>query len=359
MPQIINQESAGGRLGSALGTGLGQGLQYLAEHKLNTLLGEKKRKSTLGGLEALGFNPEEAESVSYLSPEIQNQIIKQKIQQPNQEAYAQALQSILGGEPGVPAGIQQQKESSNAFGIPSGLTGEQATKLATLGLQKQQMSEKAKSSAYKETKEERKAILDSAKAARENDMRLARIKELDKKGNLQNPTFYSFMKKVGLDIPSLKSADSQELEKLSNDFLKSAKNVFGSRLTNFDVQTFLSTVPSLAQTKEGRSRVIRNLELFNQGSFAREKALRDILKENKNIPPLDLAEQVEARIQPQLDAIANDFKAGVSQGASGTLEVGTKLSSLPDPSDLPVGTEIKKKDGTKLRNTGSKWEKVS
>ena len=186
-------------------------------------------------------------------------------------------------------------------------------------------------------------------------MRLNRIKELDKKGDLQNPLLYSIMNKMGLDIPALRSADSQELEKLSNDFLKSAKNVFGARLTNFDVETFFKTVPTLSQTKEGRSRVIRNLQLFNEGAVVREKTMREILKEHNNVPPMDLAEQVEERMAPKLDKIAQEFKTGAG---SANFSVGQKLSSLPAPKSFPVGAEIKKKDGTVLRNTGTEWQKV-
>ena len=225
-----------------------------------------------------------------------------------------------------------------------------------LGLEEYKTEEGIKKASFKETAKAREEIVSDAKSAKENEMRLERIKELDKKGNIQNPILYSALNKIGLDIPALKNADSQELEKLSNDFLKSAKNVFGSRLTNFDVETFFKTVPTLSQTKAGRSRVIRNLQLFNKGPLLREQTMRDILKENKNIPPKDLMEQVSERMAPKLDKIAEQFKSGA--GSESEFSVGQKLVSLPEPKSLPVGTEIRKKDGTMLRNTGTGWQRI-
>lgn len=354
MPQVINESTAGGNLGAAFGTGLGEGLQMLAQQKMSKMVGEQNRQRSLVGLSALGYDPQEAEAISYLDPELQKIAIKEKLRQPSQQAYQQGLSQLLGGNAGTESTGDNVPEAIQT----GGLTEKQATELAKLGIQKQQHTEKQRASAYKETKEDRQTIMKSAKSARENDMRLNRIKELDKKGNIQNPLLYSALKKVGLDIPALKNADSQELDKLSNDFLKSAKDVFGSRLTNFDVQTFLSTVPSLSNTKEGRARVIRNLELFNKGALEREKAMRDILKENKGTPPLDLADRVEERVAPALDKIAQEFVSGVA-ASEGNLSVGSKLSSLPEPSAVPAGTRIKKKDGTVLENTGSQWKKVS
>jgi len=224
-----------------------------------------------------------------------------------------------------------------------------------VGLSKYQTEEKIKKESFKETAKAREEIISDAKSAKENEMRLERIKELDKKGDIQNPILYSVLNKVGLDIPALRNADSQELEKLSNDFLKSAKNVFGARLTNFDVETFFKTVPTLSQSKEGRARVIRNLQLFNNGALLKEKIMREVLKENKNIPPKDLMEQVSERMAPELDKIAQQFKAGAQKS---NFSVGQKLASLPNPASIPVGTEIRKKDGTMFRNTGKEWQRI-
>jgi energy-coupling factor transporter ATP-binding protein EcfA2 len=237
---------------------------------------------------------------------IQGPVSPAKIQQQQQlQGQQQQAQQVATGQPILPSrmnandfralsGLQmqnkameqrkEQKQEELALKKEAlGLRGKEVeskvkAREETLGLNKYKAAEQVKKEAFKSTKEARKEITESAKSAKENEMRLERIKELDKKGNLQNPLLYSVLNKVGLDLPALRSADSQELEKLSNDFLKSAKNVFGARLTNFDVETFFRTVPTLSQTKEGRSRVIRNLQLFNKGALIRDEAMRDILK---------------------------------------------------------------------------------
>ena len=84
--------------GSSLGTGLGQGLQMLAQKKLQDALQARKKSESLSGLKSLGFDADQAEQLSGLDPFIQREIIKQKLAAPQQQAYAQALSSLLGGQ---------------------------------------------------------------------------------------------------------------------------------------------------------------------------------------------------------------------------------------------------------------------
>lgn len=377
MPQIINRPTFGADYGEALGGSLYRGLRQLSDRKMQQLMGEEQRRSTLPGLLALGYDEKQAEGISRLDPELQKIAVKAKLDSGSMggmlpEEYVRHLNHITGApEEGIPLGIQSQQESAPGMpGIPSGisqeregsprplpkgLTEKQYNKLADLELKKQEIHGKAREHAFKETKDERADIINKAKGAREDLNRLGRIKKLDKEGKIQPALLHSALKLVGLDIPSLQNADTQELEKLSTDFLKGAKNVFGSRITNADLTAFMKTVPSLAQTKEGRSRVIRNLELLKKGELLRDQALRDVLKENKNIPPLNLMQEVEDRIQPSLDKLSREFIEG---SQSENLSVGSKISSLPSTSSLPVGARIRRKDGVILENNGSKWVEV-
>lgn len=132
MPQVIRETTAGGNLSEALGSGLSEGLEYLARQKINSLTAEKSRQQSLSGLSALGYNPQEAEAISYLPPDIQKIAISEKVKRPDQQ-FSQDLNQLLGyGEPGVPQGIAGQQESnqnvpatSSAFkreqGVPAGI----------------------------------------------------------------------------------------------------------------------------------------------------------------------------------------------------------------------------------------------
>ena len=144
------------------------------------------------------------------------------------------------------------------------------------------------------------------------------METLVKKGNLVGSLWGSLLETathgifgLGIDLHSLLHPDSQEFRKLSSDFLKDAKDTFGSRLTNYDVKTFLSTVPTLSQSDAGKLRVIRNLRSFNEAALARKKALDDIIKENGGRRPANLDTLVEERVSPLLDSLATKFKEGV------------------------------------------------
>lgn len=63
---------------------------------------------------------------------------------------------------------------------------------------------------------------------------------------------------------SLLSPEAQEAVKLITDEIKGAKDTFGARVTNFDAQTYLKTLPTLLNTEEGRERVLRDLKLMNK-----------------------------------------------------------------------------------------------
>lgn len=392
--QILNDPGLwagfGSNLGQGFGSGLSSSLNYLAQNKMQQMA-QKQQQAQLGqALQALGLPAE----LASLPESVQSTFIKQKLQEPQNQAYAQALQGILGGGetsglglgglsapsgiPGLQAGSQLSgglmapQQSSGGFNMPQlgGLNQQQATKLAELGLgerrtarkeafAERQLAAKEKQSAFKETKKERSDIITGAKSAKDDNTRLDRMEELNKKGKLDSPHYINLLKKAGFDYPALLKPDSQEFQKLSIDFLKNAKDAFGSRISNFEADTFLKSIPSLTQSKEGRERVIRNLKLMNEGKLARAQALKEVVRASSGIPPLDLAEQVEEHAAPKLEDLAEKFRRGEESEKPESLELGSKFTKLPAPSSLPVGAEItNKKTGKKYVNRGDRWAGV-
>lgn len=152
---------------------------------------------------------------------------------------------------------------------------------------------------------------------------LDRMEQLVKKGKLPSPklasglsfladgaTIYTPLGGVhlsGLNFKSALGKNAEEFEKLSNDFIKNAKNVFGSRITDNDLKAFMSTVPNLLMTDKGKLRVIRNMRLYNEGIKARHDAMRQILKENDGRPPRNMELLIEDRAAPRLDQISKEF----------------------------------------------------
>lgn len=391
---LPQQQSLGSSIGTALGGGLAGLLTGLA-HNRATLMSQE---DIARGLEAAGYNPTEAAALAKLPEKDRLTIIQQRAQQQqfeqaqraklaNQQTYLGALGGLLGG-PQAP----QQQEATAPSGkynpaqpnLPEGggLTEGQATNLARFGLQqrqheetqnlKREQFERRESRAEqteinKETLDYYKETRKAAKAAKENNMRLDRMEELKNEGDLQNPLVYATLKKFHLDIPALQSADSQEFVKLSNDFLRNAKDIFGARLTNLDVSTFLRIVPELSQSKEGMQRIIQNMRAFNEASHIRSNELTKVIKENNGKRPANLDSLVEERISPQLDTIAERFKSGYEskplQAATNVasnlaLSVGTKLKTAQDTNNLPEGTIVRRPNGQRVRKTQTGWEAI-
>jgi hypothetical protein len=172
--------------------------------------------------------------------------------------------------------------------------------------------------ADKEGKVAHKAIFKDYKAAKDNDRRLNRMEELVKKGNLTRPRWHALLNGLehglfglGINLHSLENADSQEFNKLSKDFLKNAKDVFGARITDTDLIQYLKSIPDLSQSKEGKLAVIYNNKLFNEASRARFEASEVVRKQNGGHFPIDYEEQVEKLAGPKLDEIAQRFAKGV------------------------------------------------
>jgi len=168
----------------------------------------------------------------------------------------------------------------------------------------------------KETKSIYDTIRSAAKAATESDKRLDRMEQINEKESpsrgfeaLRN-TLEHLPFGLKIDLNFLRSASAEEFEKLSADFIKDAKTIFGNRLTDADLNAFLKTVPTLAQSQEGRRRIITNLRSFNAAAKARDKAMYSILKETGGKRPWNLEQLIDEKISPELNRLAADFVAG-------------------------------------------------
>lgn len=304
-------------LGESLGTGLGQGLQILLSQQLQNIASRKQAQ----GLQALGIEPGMAQQLSQLDPSILREVVKERVQAPSQQAFSQALGSIL-GQPASPeargldalAAVRPPEEGGAPAAqtlIPGGIKSREAVQLAKLGLKQQELSAREQRDIDKETLNEYKTIVDEAKGARENDMRLDRMERLLLKGKLGAPAWASLvngLEKIGIDASFILSPDAQEFKKLSNDFIKSAGSVFKGRITDNDIRLWLSTVPNLSQTDEGKWRVLENLRLFNEAAKVKQQAARDLIKENKGRRPRHFGSLVDERADQKLDEIAKRFR---------------------------------------------------
>lgn len=311
MVQVISQEGLGEQLGASLGSGLSQGLQLLAQERMQKLAQQRLQKTTAQGLEAF-LSPEEAQKISLLPEPLQKEYIQQR-----------QLQSLLGGGIGeeIPTPTREEAPAKGIVrfsdeqlvglsGRPGGIGQVAKAELERRKGEKAQ-SFQEKKLALSETKEFRKNINEQFRNAKEIKNRLNRIREVSEKGDLPTPLVASILEKFPIDTSFLLSADAQEIEKLGLDLTAGLAKDFGNRINITEFKTFLKRVPNIRQTKEGRERILRNMELIQaQPKILRGEASRAIIKEEGGVPA-DLEEKVEDRVGPQLDELAIQVERGI------------------------------------------------
>lgn len=346
--QVIHDTNVGGRLGEALGTGLNK----LAEHKLAQLSQQyqtqQERSQFAQGLTPL-LGQDTANFLSYLDPQerknaLQNIGSLMQLNQP-QQPMAEGVQ------PQQQQGMapERSKLIQDIFTSP-----QEKREQKKLELAEKQAAAKEKQFNLKETKQYISTLKDKEKAAKEADLRLKRMEALIDKGNLPNANLWSFLTRieetplagagagailgstlipgvgtaVGAGLGSLAGAltsplagaaksfiksgspDIEEFEKLSNEFVKNAKQYFGSRITEKEVQMFMKTLPTLMTTDAGKKKIIENIRSLNELAQIEAKAARSIIQKNGGIPPIDIEQQVENKISNKIDKVAKRFILG-------------------------------------------------
>ncbi len=367
MAQILQGNDLGQRIGAGLGGGISEGLQQLAHEKMTRIAEKNRYERNLSGLKALGVP--NAEQLAHFDEHSLQQIVKNKLQEPSEQAYAQSLQSLRGEQPqpvqrqeaqsalqsiapeqrqlieqylnspegqqsGSPEEIQKLREAlampSGQQGQPAGqelpgqppapqrLTERQATELTKLSLEKQKMTAAEKrqekqfehdrrKEALKETKEIRKELFAKKKAAQETIESINQFEELEKEG-LPSAGYMELLKNSGLDIPALVGAPGEEYNKIAANFVRNAKAIFGNRLTDTDLEQFLKTVPSLANSPEGRKRINANLKRVANLDKAAVDAYEDIVQSNGGFPPDDLDLKLDKALDKKREAVYKQFK---------------------------------------------------
>jgi hypothetical protein len=198
-------------------------------------------------------------------------------------------------------------------GFALGPTPEDRRHQEKLAVQREDTAKKDIASKYKETKELRHTIVQAGKTARQDLKDLDRLEELSHKGDLSTPGYVEMLHRVGLDIPALMTPDSEEFQKIQANFLRNAKQYFGGRISNYEVEQFLKTIPSLSQSPEGRSRVIANLKYVARASLEHNNALKEVVAENGGVPPYDLEERIDDKVEKRMDTLAEKLKKDLAK----------------------------------------------
>lgn len=224
----------------------------------------------------------------------------------------------------------------------SGAPDREIAEPAKQELKRRQELEKANKSNFEPESEKLEAkrvselateIENEYKAATNEDIRLDRMGVLDKEGNVSTPALIKALDFIGLPIGILSNPATEEYRKLESDFIRDVSKVFpGGKITNYEVQAYLKTIPTLLNSTEGRKSIIRNRKLLNEAKKARYEEYKKIIKENSGKKPQNLGLLLEERIAGKISSLEDKFISGIE----GEIEKFQQPIRMLDPEGNPV-----------------------
>lgn len=101
----------------------------------------------------------------------------------------------------------------------------------------------------------------------------------------------------------------QEFEKIRAQFQNRAKDAFGSRVTNFDLVSYMKQFPTLLNTEEGRSRIIDMIRINNDLDSLYNDALDKVYKKySLNGIPMEKADELaKSLIEDKTEELNNEY----------------------------------------------------
>lgn len=329
MIQYVDQPDYGSQLGAAIGGSIGSGLELLARQKLEDIrenrdLQRKKDlishqlslKSLLEGEEArqnemkaqqdfqellrLGVDPEDAALYMKFTEGGKTHFAKNLIEQRERQ---QGLQK-RGLEPEEETIDFKEKitpkETEISFQEDEGLTGKER-------ITREEKRYDKNLPLFQKEEEKLRGI--------ENEqVALNRLSELNESGNLPKglARLNVDFKSGELRVPFLANADTQAFVKTVNDFTTKAKESFGARVTNFELNRFMKRLPTLLNTEEGRRVILRQMSILNEINALHAQSLIDVFENQGGVRKIDFdkAERLaKKKIKPQLETLKKEYSS--------------------------------------------------
>ena len=345
-PQQGLGDILGGQLQKALGT-IGQAkLQQMMQRQQ---LSDRQANLEQGLKQIPGAKPEWAQVINAFPPEKSVDVLRELMRGGNVE-QPQTGTAQVAGQPGQP-NVQQAQQSNIPARKPFETSQETMEREKEAGKERrhaQDISVQDQRDIDRQTEKDYETIKNQYRSGRTQKMELQRLLKLEENGKLPDEKLFSLMKHFGLDIPALMTADAQEAQKLTTGFLKNMKDMFGARILETEVENFIKTIPSLMQTPEGRKRVINNMLAVVDAGEIRFNTMRELKKENNGRRPRDMAELIEEKASPKLDALAERFKSGYGQ----------TFDQMPSP-EQNSGRQIEDDNtGKKYMSDGKTWREM-
>lgn len=396
MAIIINDPYArggGAEAGKQFGDILSTGLQQLAQTKMQNM---QKRQEVGKLMPLVGGNSQLANLLAG-NPKLQQEYFKQQWQRPNMENYSNALQEAATGQavqqpeqvtqevssPIQPQAIQKIPSEEKPFTqMPlldylrsSGLNAEKAlgemqprtstqqipqqdlrgfkphevAEITKIGMKRKQIEAADIRSRHQATQKINDKIISNSDKAIKQLHTYESLFDRAKNNQLYSGPFRQMLEKFGLQnmwTNAATQASAADIETLAQD---AAAAFDTARLTNFEANAYKNSLVKLSNTREGIMVIAKNKMLETQAPQLKNKIRQEILKENNGVPPYNLNDQINERLDPILNNLA--------QMTQDNADIAINDIALADASEYSPDTVIKF-NNQEYRPQGKYWVRI-
>ncbi len=150
-------------------------------------------------------------------------------------------------------------------------------------------------------------------------------------------------------VYSQMTPEAQEAVKLIIDSTSNIKDTYGARVTNFDLQTYLRKLPSLLNSPEGKSRVLRDLKIMNRLNQLHSSGIQEIFEEAGGTDKIPFS-TAEKRYEKRYGGLEKDLMNQFITPDKGVFE------KMPEPNKY-LGRKIKNPEtGEIFISDGKEWK---
>lgn len=367
-PQVL-QNSIGRILSSVSKENQPAAINYIQNMMASAQIKQDSARKNVA-LQKAGFQPDLPESLNKLIYENQqNEAELDRLGLSGRSATQLQPQQQF-GQPDI-VGMAQTRQAQPEFNSPiasktddelilmRGSKNPQVQRIADSELKRRQEERKANQSPFEPESDKLEAkrvselateIENDYNIAKTEDMRLDRLNILDEKGDITAPSIVKALDYFGLPIGILSNPATEEFRKLESDFIRDVSKVFpGGKITNFEISSYMKTIPSLMNSPEGRKEIYRNRKLFNEAKTVRYNEYKKIIKENNGKKPANLGILLEEKTQEKMKDIEERFVNGIQNA----LDKHQTPIRMYDPKGNPV--DIPPREIERAMKAGAKF----
>lgn len=264
-----------------------------------------------------------------------------------------------------PSFIRQSQKS----GLRLGKTSQQRAQEEALNVKKEALAQRESQFATSESRKIQEGI-DKSNAPYYNELTnkiasaldtnnsLEIMRELNNKGdlgsNFKNFLLNSAEHLLGEKFNTFRSDDAQLFQKISNGLIRNAKDIFGARITNLDLQTFLKTIPTLNNTPEARDKLISAMQLLNKFHEVQYDEANKLIDDNNGKYPERLKAKVVYNTKDEIAQLTHNWiNENIKSG-----QPGQKIEQLSNNDNISIGVKARDDEtGEIYIKTAAGWKK--